>query len=258
MVQHEIMFAQAVLNEIQRSGDTITLSSLPRQVGWVYPALESRSAQAPAERAPLETDYMSVDKRILALHLCLRQAGYYLLAFFFMLLPVMLCIQDKMLLWQLEQVDDKAAYIFLANCRQPVRRIWNKDDGTGLQKKSKRPRPEPKCFKWITLVCHCDYTLLAGTATRWIVFYGFTADLFSFFSPPTWIRFLSHCYVAWSECGIVFAFELPHKQFICYFSFREHLLLILESSGWLRNYGYVCVFMLCKQYFRLILAHLQY
>uniref|UniRef100_A0A8C4ICQ2 Uncharacterized protein n=1 Tax=Dicentrarchus labrax TaxID=13489 RepID=A0A8C4ICQ2_DICLA len=22
------------------------------------------------------------------------------------------------------------------------------------------------CFKWITPVCHCDYTLLAGTATR--------------------------------------------------------------------------------------------
>lgn len=64
MVQCEIMFAQATLNEIQRSGDTITLSSLPSQVGWVYPASESQSTEAPEERAPLETDYMSVDKRI--------------------------------------------------------------------------------------------------------------------------------------------------------------------------------------------------
>lgn len=58
------MFAQATLNEIQRSGDTITLSSLPSQVGWVYPASESQSTKAPEERAPLETDYMSADKRI--------------------------------------------------------------------------------------------------------------------------------------------------------------------------------------------------
>lgn len=58
------MFAQATLNEIQRSGDTITLSSLPSQVGWVYPASESQSTKAPEERAPLKTDYMSADKRI--------------------------------------------------------------------------------------------------------------------------------------------------------------------------------------------------
>lgn len=44
------MFA---LSEIQRSADTITLSSLPSQVGWVYRV-----------SAPLETDYTSVDKRI--------------------------------------------------------------------------------------------------------------------------------------------------------------------------------------------------
>lgn len=84
----------------------------------------------------------------------------------------------------------------LANCGQSVKLIWNEDDGTSLQRK--QPRPEPKCFKWITPVCHCDYTLLAGTATRWIVFYGFTADLFSFFSPPTWMHFFSLlCSVVW-------------------------------------------------------------
>ena len=31
---------------------------------------------------------------------------------------------------------------------------------------SQQSIPEPKCFKWITQVCHCDYMLLAGTATR--------------------------------------------------------------------------------------------
>lgn len=140
-----------------------------------------------------------------------------------------------------------------ANCRQSVKRIWNEDDGTSLQRKSEQPRPEPKCFKWITPVCHCDYTLLAGTATRWIVFYGFTADLFSFFSPPTWMHF-SLYYVAWSEYGIVFAFELPHKQFICYFSLRGYFLFISEWSGWLGNHVYVYILMLCKWYFQLILA----
>lgn len=48
-------------------------------------------------------------------------------------------------------------------------------------------------------------------------------------------------YVAWSECGIVFAFELPHKLFICYFSLRAHFLFILEWSGWLRNLVYVYI-----------------
>lgn len=133
-----------------------------------------------------------------------------------------------------------------ANCRQSVRRIWNKDDGTSLQRKSKQPRPEPKCFKWITPVCHCDYTLLAGTATRWIVFYGFTADLFFFLFSSNVNAFLSLCCVAWSECGIVFAFEPPHKQFICYFSLRGRFLFISDSSGGLRNHVYVYIFMLCK------------
>lgn len=89
-------------------------------------------------------------------------------------------------------------------------------------------------------------------ALQQIFFFLFSSNLNPFFL----FFFLSHCYVAWSECGIVFAFELPHKQFICFFSFREHLLLISELSGWLRNHGDVCVFMLCKRYFRLILARL--
>lgn len=126
-------------------------------------------------------------------------------------------------------------YIF-ANCKQSVKRIWNEDDGTSLQRKSKQPRPSQSVFKWITPVCHCDYTLLAGTATRWIVFYGFTADLFSFFSPPTWMHFSPLYYVAWSECGIVFAFELPYKQFICYFSLRGHFLFISDWEQCIRIY----------------------
>ncbi|CAB1430324.1 unnamed protein product [Pleuronectes platessa] len=44
-VQREIMFAQATLNEIQRSGDTITLSSLPSQAGHVmHPGQDARLA----------------------------------------------------------------------------------------------------------------------------------------------------------------------------------------------------------------------
>jgi len=115
----------------------------------------------------------------------------------------------------------------LANCRQSVKRIWEEDDGASLRSKSKQSRPEPKCFKWITPVCRCDYTLLAGTATRWIVFYGFKADLFSFFSPPTWMHFHPST-LAWSECGIVF--ELPHKQFICYDSRRGLFLFSISVA----------------------------
>lgn len=213
------MFAQATLNEIQRSGDTITLSSLPSQVGWVYPASESQSTKAPEERAPLETDYMSADKRI-GLHFTSVSDEPVIIFscffFFFCALAghVMHPGQDaRLAAWAGGRQG--SLHIF-ANSRQSGKRIWNEDDGTSLQRKSKQPRPEPKCFKWITPVCHCDYTLLAGTATRWIVFYGFTADLFSFFSPPTWMR-VFHYYVVWSECGIVFAFELPDKQFIIFF-----------------------------------------
>lgn len=177
------MFAQATLNEIQRSGDTITLSSLPSQVGWVYCASESRNAEAPEERAPLETDYMSVDKRI-GLHFTSawdkRVIIFWCLFFFFhchaVASHVMHPGQDARLAARAGGRQG-SLHIFV-NCRQSVKRIWNEDDGTSLQRKSKQPRPEPKCFKWITPVCHCDYTLLAGTATRWIVFYGFTADLF--------------------------------------------------------------------------------
>lgn len=258
------MFAQATLNEIQRTGDTITLSSLPSQVGWVYPASE-KSKRRGARRESTSRDRLHVcgQANRLALHLRLRQAGYYLLVCFFppFFLPFHALASHVMHPGQDAHPAARAGgrqgslHIF-ANCKQSVKRIWNEDDGTGLQRKSKQPRPEPKCFKWITPVCHCDYTLLAGTATRWIVFYGFTADLFSFFSPPSWMhppRPLLYC-VAWSECGIVFAFELPHKQFICYFSLRGHFLFISEWIGWLRNHVYVYIFMLWKWYFRLPLA----
>lgn len=80
-----------------------------------------------------------------------------------------------------------------------------------LQRKSKQ---QPKCFKWITPVCHCNYTLLADNATRWIVFYGFTADLFSFFSfqlewspPPS-----PHFNVLQSEWGICFWLWTTHQR----------------------------------------------
>lgn len=136
-----------------------------------------------------------------ALHLRLRQAGYYLLFFsppFHALAShVMHPGQDA---HPAAQAGGRQGSLHIfANCKQSVRRIWNEDDGTSLQRKSKQPRPEPKCFKWITPVCHCDYTLLAGTATRWIVFYGFTADLFSFFSPPKLNPFFPPplCSVVW-------------------------------------------------------------
>lgn len=61
-----------------------------------------------------------------------------------------------------------------ANCRQSVKHIWLGWSKRREKKKKKRNactgsqsrlRPEPKCFKWITPVCHGDYTLLAGTTT---------------------------------------------------------------------------------------------
>lgn len=43
-------------------------------------------------------------------------------------------------------------------------------------------------------------------ALQQIFFLSFLLQLECIFSPY---------YIAWSEYGIVFAFELPHKQFIC-------------------------------------------
>lgn len=117
------------------------------------------------------------------------------------------------------------------NCRQSVNRIWNEDDDTSLQRKSKQPRPEPKCFKWITPVCHCDYTLLAGTATRWIVFYGFTADLFSFFFlnqrgcifPPLWS-------MVWMwDC---FCLSTASQSLYLYVSLRGNSVYLSEAGDW--------------------------
>lgn len=88
------MFAQASLNEIQRSSDTITLSSLPSQAGWGLPFLrKSRSSEAPEERAPLETDYTSVDKQM-GLHFtpAWDERGYYLLPCVFPFLYTLLSV----------------------------------------------------------------------------------------------------------------------------------------------------------------------
>ena len=190
------MFAQATLNEIQRSGDTITLSSLPSHVGWVCPASE-KSKWTGTRRESTSRDRLHVcgQANRLALHLCLRQAGYYLLVFLFFFFSSFHALASHVM--HPGQDARPAAWAggrqgslhIFTNCRQSLKRIWNEDDGTSLQRKSEQPRPEPKCFKWITPVCHCDYTLLAGTTTRWIVFYSFTADLFSFFSPASWMHF---------------------------------------------------------------------
>lgn len=124
-----------------------------------------------------------------------------------------------------EQVDDKAAYTFplIAGSQRIVSEMKMMTRARGGSQSS--ARPEPKCFKWITPVCHCDYTLLAATATRWIVFYGFAADPFSLFSvsPPVWMYFsLSPHDEARSECGIVFLLWTTSQSF--------HLLCFLKGT----------------------------
>ena len=50
-------------------------------------------------------------------------------------------------------------------------------------------------------------------------------------------------FAAWSECAIVSASELPHKLFICHFTFRGHFLFISEwSRARQRNHVNVDVF----------------
>lgn len=208
---------------------------------------KSRNEQAPEERAPLETDYTSVDKRI-GLHftsawdkrVIIFWCSFFLFFSFHALAShVMHPGQDaRPAAWA---GGRQGSLHILTNCRQSLKRIWNEDDGTSLQRKSEQPRPEPKCFKWITPVCHCDYTLLAGTATRWIVFYSFTADLFSFFSPASWMHFFPPllCSVVWMwDC--LSAFELPHKQFICCFFLKGTLSVYLKVE-WLAEKARVCI-----------------
>lgn len=144
-----------------------------------------------------------------------------------------------------------------ANCRQSANRIWNEDDDTSLQRKSKQPRPEPKCFKWITPVCHCDYTLLAGTATRWIVFLWLYSRsfFFLFFRPCECIY--PFYYVAWSECGIVFAFTSQSLHLCTFLSLRGHFLFILEWSGWLIDHVYISIFTLSQWCFRFLACFVQ-
>lgn len=55
-------------------------------------------------------------------------------------------------------------------------------------------------------------------------FFLFSSQVESIFSPLH--------YVAWCECGIVFfAFELLHKQFICYFFFLKGGIFCLSQRG---------------------------
>lgn len=173
------MFAQATLNDTQHSGDTIALSSLPSRAGRVHPSSEKSKSRG-ARRESTSQDRLHV-----CWHACtspLPETSLLLSFGVATLHPPQLTFihaiashamtpsQCACLAAQAGGRQD-GLHIF-ANCGQSVKRIWSKDDDASLRRKSERLQPEPKCFKWITRVCHCDYTLLAGAAARWIVFYG--------------------------------------------------------------------------------------
>lgn len=164
-------------------------------MGWVHPALKKVGTQRRQRREHLLKQLTC----LCALPLCARQVIFFLFscacqsckASRTSVFPGRLCR------WTTKQLIRSLLIAGSHRHMSEVRTI-----AQSLQRKSKQ---QPKCFKWITPVCHCNYTLLADNATRWIVFYGFRADLFSFFSfqlewsthppPPfrctaVWMRYL--------------------------------------------------------------------
>ena len=81
-------------------------------------------------------------------------------------------------------MDEETAYTFLTNCSLEVGSESTPRWQPPLQRKSQKPGRPPMCFKWITPVCHCDYTLLAAVAMRWIVFGGSAGRFLFLHAPP--------------------------------------------------------------------------
>lgn len=159
-----------------------------------------------------------------------------------------------MLAWQPEQVDDKAAYTFSLIAGSQ----WNVSEAKMMAQACRGSQsslgPSQSVLNGLHQCVIAITRSSQGPRQDELYFMALQQIFFSFFSPPTWMHFFPPLYdVAWSECGIVFAFELPHKQFVCYFSLRGHFLFISEWSGWLRKRVYVYIFMLRRQYFRRIL-----
>lgn len=234
-------------------------------VGGVYPFPGRKRWLRGCGRESTSRDRLHVCGRATmpALHPWMSKECYYLSAFFIFSPPFALAShvthpgQDARLRHP-EQVDDKAAYTFplIAGSQRIVSEM--KMMTRACRGSQSSARPEPKCFKWITPVCHCDYTLLAATATRWIVFYGFAADLFFPFFPS-----LHRCECIFPSlyvtkhglnAGLFSSFEPPHNHSICHVSLRGRFLFISQWSGWLRDHVYVWIFTLRKWYFRLGLA----
>lgn len=112
-------------------------------VGGAYPFLwrKSHCSEAAEGRAPLKTDYMSVDKR-LCLHFTpewVKSVIIFRPFFFFSLFALASHVtQDKMLAPTPWAGGRQGSLHVSANCRQSANCICNEDDDTSLQRKSKQ------------------------------------------------------------------------------------------------------------------------
>lgn len=219
----------------------------------------SRSAQAPEQRAPLETDYTSVDKRI-GLHFTSAWDKRVIIFWCFLFFSPRSCqscnaSRTRCSTWQPEQVDDKAAYTFplIAGSQWNVSEMKMMAQACRASQSSLGPSQSVlnglhQCVIAITRSSQ-------GPRQDELYFMALQQILFSFLFSSNLNAFLSLSRL----CSVVWLWDC-----FCLWTTSQtvHLLLFLKGTfsvylrvEWLtEKRAYVYISMLCKLYFRLALA----
>lgn len=127
-----------------------------------------------------------------------------------------------------EQVDDKAAYKFFANCRQAANRVWNEDSDTSLAEEVKAaPGPSQSVLNGLHQ-CVIAITRSSQRPQQDELYFMALRRIFFLpcFSPPAWIYIIFSLLPlrdkAGSECRIVFCLWTTSQSF--------HLLCFLKGT----------------------------